>query len=117
MEELGARIIRLPGDERGFVDLDSLLSTLPALGINSLMVEGGARVITSFLSQKFADWVVITIAPIFLGGLHAIENPLVPSMRYDAVSGSLPQLNNCKYEQVGKDIIFWSAVSWDPPPG
>ncbi len=81
IEEFGAKIIRTLPDERGWVDLNSLLGTLADLGINNVMVEGGARVITSFLSQRLVDWIVITIAPTFLGGLHALENPLISCNR------------------------------------
>jgi GTP cyclohydrolase II len=112
IEECGAKIIRLTPDEKGWVDLHSLISALTNFGINNIMVEGGARVITSFLSQHLVDRVVITIAPTFLGGLHAVENPLVSGNQKGITSSSLPELNNCGYEQVGKDIIFWSALSW-----
>ena len=40
------------------------------------MVEGGAYVLTSFLAQDLADWACVTIAPVWLGGLQAIEQPL-----------------------------------------
>jgi 3,4-dihydroxy 2-butanone 4-phosphate synthase/GTP cyclohydrolase II len=112
IEESGAKIIRLDPDERGWVDLHSLLNTLSDLGIHNLMVEGGARVITSFLSRHLVDCVVITIAPTFLGGLHALENPLVPCSRAGITLDGLPEFTNSGYEQVGKDIIFWSALTW-----
>lgn len=109
---LGAKIIRTLPDERGWVDLHSLLSALANLGIKSVMVEGGARVITSFLSQHLVDWVVITIAPTFLGGLHALENPLISCSQGCINLNDLPEFKNVGYEQVGKDIVFWSALSW-----
>jgi GTP cyclohydrolase II len=112
IEGLGAKIIRLLPDARGWVDLSSLLDTLASLGIKSVMVEGGARVITSFLSQHLVDWIVITIAPTFLGGLHALENPLISPNQEGAALSELPRFNNCEYEQVGKDIVFCSALSW-----
>ncbi len=108
IEAFGARIIRVLPDGAGRVDLQSLLGALAELGINNVMVEGGARVITSFLSRRLVDRVVITIAPTFLGGLHALENPLAPRRG----AGGLPDLSDCGYEQVGKDIVFWSALSW-----
>jgi GTP cyclohydrolase II len=112
IEALGAKIIRVMPDERGWVDLKSLLGILTNRGISSIMVEGGARVITSFLAEHLVNWVVITIAPTFLGGLHAVENPLVTRSRKDSSSNGLPELNNCRYEQVGKDIVFSSELLW-----
>jgi GTP cyclohydrolase II len=112
IEERGALVVRTLPDERGWVDLHSLLDILANLGINNIMVEGGARVITSFLSLQLVDWIVITIAPTFLGGLHALENPLVTCNKKCTKGGGLPEFNNFGYEQVGKDIVFWSALSW-----
>jgi len=64
------------------IDLTSLLGQLSILevlqklresGIRSVMVEGGANVIASFLSAASAskpavDIVIVTVAPIFVGG-------------------------------------------------
>jgi GTP cyclohydrolase II len=113
VEALGAKIIRTLPDERGWVDLTSLLGTLAGLGINNVMVEGGARVITSFLSRRLVDWIVITTAPLFLGGLHALENPLISSIREFNNSNGLPEFKNFECEQLGKDIVFWSELSWE----
>lgn len=110
IEEFGAKIIRTLPDDRGWVDLNSLLGTLADLGIQNLMVEGGAKVITSFLSQRLVDWVVITIAPVFLGGLHALENPMISCHRQRGNSRGWPEFKNFEYEQVGKDMVFWSAL-------
>jgi GTP cyclohydrolase II len=112
IEECGAKIIRIAPDEKGWVNLPSLLSTLTELGIHNVMVEGGARVITSFLSQHLVDWIIITIAPKFLGGLHAVENPLALCNQGNTELYGLPELKDSGFEQVGKDIVFWSAVSW-----
>jgi GTP cyclohydrolase II len=112
LEESGAKVVRTQPNERGWVDLKSLLDTLANLGIKSVMVEGGARVITSFLYNRLVDRIVITIAPTFLGGLHALENPLISSSPKDTNLTGLPEFKKIEYEQVGKDIVYWSALSW-----
>ena len=112
IEEIGGKIIRTLPNERGWVDINSLLGTLSDLGISNVMVEGGARVITSFLSQRLVDWIVITIAPTFLGGLHALENPLISGNRECGRLNGFPEFKNFGYEQVGKDIVFYSELSW-----
>ena len=68
LEQAGARILTLPADEDGRVDLAALLTCLSAEGIRSADGRGGARVLTSFLENGLADYAVITIAPVFLGG-------------------------------------------------
>jgi 2,5-diamino-6-(ribosylamino)-4(3H)-pyrimidinone 5'-phosphate reductase len=45
----------------------NILATLSARKIKSVMIEGGASVINDVLTQKMADIIVITIAPVFLG--------------------------------------------------
>ena len=43
------------------------------IGVRSLLVEGGARVITSLLRQQLVDRLAVCIAPIILGrGIDAI---------------------------------------------
>lgn len=47
--------IVVPGDEEGHVNLHEALQLLYQRGINTLMVEGGASVITAFLREGLAD--------------------------------------------------------------
>jgi 3,4-dihydroxy 2-butanone 4-phosphate synthase/GTP cyclohydrolase II len=68
----GARVLRLPSWSNGWVDLEALLGALGAAGVRRLMVEGGARVLTSFLRAGLGDYAVVTVAPRFLGGLPAV---------------------------------------------
>ena len=77
LEAAGAEVLRIaPGPEqdrsRG-LDLADLLERLFERGIRSVMVEGGARVITSVLARNLADQLFLTISPRFFGGVHAVE--------------------------------------------
>jgi GTP cyclohydrolase II len=96
----GARLLMLEADDAGHVCLPTLLAHLGELGINSLMVEGGAQVITSFLAQGLVDQVALTIAPLFLGGLHAVEGRLPAAER----------LKEIEYEAVGNDLVVWGRM-------
>ncbi|MDQ5829137.1 MAG: RibD family protein [Actinomycetota bacterium] len=70
---LGATILTLPEDAAGRVDLHALLSELYARGVRSVMVEGGATLITSFLSERLVDRLAVCIAPKILGsGIEAV---------------------------------------------
>ena len=51
----------------GGVDLASGLRVLRGMGIRSLLVEGGSRVITSMLGADVVDRVIVGIAPAILG--------------------------------------------------
>ena len=63
-------MLRLPANPNGRVNLIALLERLGDLEINSLMVEGGAQIITSFLSERLVDHLILTIAPTLVGGLR-----------------------------------------------
>ena len=70
----GVSVVVVPSGPRG-VDLDVALQVLREDGIRSALVEGGARVITSFLSRNLADRLVVGIAPRLIGsGTDAVHD-------------------------------------------
>jgi riboflavin biosynthesis pyrimidine reductase len=70
----GARLFPV-GPGEGGLDLRQVLAALFSEGIHSLMVEGGARVLRSFMAQGLASQAVITVSPIVVNG---IEGPRMP---------------------------------------
>jgi riboflavin-specific deaminase-like protein len=92
----------------GRIHLASLMRWLAGHSINSVMVEGGARVITSFIRNQLADMVVITISPRLLGGLPVIDA--------EASDGGLDlQLGSAFYQSLGRDFILWARPQWAAP--
>lgn len=70
---LGATVLRLRADAAGRVDLGALLAALGARGVTSVLVEGGASVITALLHARLVDRLAICIAPKILGaGIEAV---------------------------------------------
>ncbi|MFC7342925.1 RibD family protein [Saccharopolyspora griseoalba] len=68
----GAEVWEVPAGPDG-VDLPAALAALRDAGVGALMVEGGARVLTSMLRAGLVDRVVTGIAPRILGaGVEAI---------------------------------------------
>jgi riboflavin biosynthesis pyrimidine reductase len=63
------------------------------------MVEGGAKIITSVLVGGFADQLVLTISPHFLGGVRSVE-PLCGRGR-----GQRPELDDVFCERIGSDLV------------
>ena len=107
LEQAGARIFTLPADGDGRVDLAALLGCLGAEGIHSLMVEGGAHILTSFLENRLADYAVITIAPVFLGGY-----PLIQSVHtQDEFNSVMPRLQNVQQVQLMTDTVLWGEIA------
>jgi GTP cyclohydrolase II len=83
------------------IDLPDGLAQLQRLGIRSLLVEGGARVITSMLRGRLADRVVVAVAPLLLGkGTEAVGD-LGTSLVADGL-----QLANRTVHQAGPDLVI-----------
>jgi len=107
-----ARLIEVAADPCGHVDLHALLAELGRRGIRSLMVEGGAQVLTSFLEQGLAQSMVITIAPRLVGGLHAFT--LAPPNR-DAEHVA-PRMTQVIFTPAGDDLVVWAELEADKTP-
>ena len=101
LEQSGAQVIPVSvvSDER--LDLDAVLAFLQKNQVHSLMVEGGARVIQSFLEKDCVDWGVITIAPIWLGGA---------AMALRLNNKELLSLDEPNFEVHGRDIVIAGKV-------
>jgi 5-amino-6-(5-phosphoribosylamino)uracil reductase/diaminohydroxyphosphoribosylaminopyrimidine deaminase/5-amino-6-(5-phosphoribosylamino)uracil reductase len=71
----GAEVRLVPKDEQGLVSLPDALLAIREWGVQRLLVEGGARVLSSFLRRRLADEATIEIVPCFLGapGLAALD--------------------------------------------
>ncbi|KAK7465500.1 2,5-diamino-6-(ribosylamino)-4(3H)-pyrimidinone 5'-phosphate reductase [Stygiomarasmius scandens] len=105
LEKAGARIFRISGTtEDGQLPLPAVLQHLQGLGICSVMVEGGARVIRSFLSASasassgLVDSIIVTVAPMFVG-----EDGVGYS--YESVPDEVSGFKQIFTEVLGKDSI------------
>jgi GTP cyclohydrolase II len=106
LQAAGARVVRLPADAEGRVGLTAVLDYLAQQEMGSLMVEGGAAVIGSFLQERLADRLIVTVAPLLVGGLRAVNG-------LAAANGlPLPQLRDAQYQQLGDDLILSANLVW-----
>jgi 5-amino-6-(5-phosphoribosylamino)uracil reductase/diaminohydroxyphosphoribosylaminopyrimidine deaminase/5-amino-6-(5-phosphoribosylamino)uracil reductase len=70
---LGATVLCLPTDTDGRVDLVTLLAALHDRCVGSVLVEGGAGMITALLQAQLVDRLVVCVAPKILGaGVEAV---------------------------------------------
>jgi len=109
-EYTGAEIISLKDIGTESVPLDSALQLLFDRGIKSLMVEGGARVISAFLRARLVDVVVLTVAPVLLGGYRAINDLGTNSL------DELPCIDPLFTERLGNDLIVWGDIRYGKRP-
>jgi riboflavin-specific deaminase-like protein len=128
IEARGARLFVSEPQANGWVDLPALLRQLHAAGIEHLMVEGGARIITSFLEARLVDYVALTIAPMFMGGLAAVGqlgNPAASSVSSSSASSSSqlpspspaplparPALGRWVSARLGDDLVMSGELCW-----
>jgi riboflavin biosynthesis pyrimidine reductase len=116
VEARGCRVIPCPAQPNGWVDLPALLRALHAAGVAHVMVEGGARIITSFLGARLVDYAVVTIAPQFLGGLSAV-GPMQRERERErgralAADGPSPRLGPWISARLGDDLVLSGEVRW-----
>ncbi len=84
------------------LDLNEVLDQLGAMGVCSLLVEGGAAVHGSFLRQSLVDRVMLFVAPLFAG---CSGTPLLKGFTV-AERSDAPRLANVIYEQCGADLLI-----------
>ena len=84
-------------------NIQDILAVLGEEGIPSVMVEGGAGVITSFLQAQVVDLVVLTLTARLVGGLRGVESRL-------AEDG--PRLDSFGVERFDEDLLVWGIPRW-----
>ena len=85
------------------IDLNTLMDHLGGMGITSLLIEGGSRVIASALSQKIADQVIVFYGPKILGGNDAI--PAINGTGPEKLASAV-QLKNISIKCFGDDVMI-----------
>ncbi len=106
LHEAGIEVMVIPSDREGQVDLRELLSMLAQRGISSVLVEGGAKVITSFLRQALVNRLVIAIAPKIMGkGIEAVGD-----LQVTDISQAL-NLTFTRVYRLGEDVVVEAKVA------
>lgn len=72
LRSVGAEVLVAPSNDSG-IAIDSVLVALSERNVTTLLVDGGPRVVTSFLRARLVDEIVVFIAPKIIGrGIEAI---------------------------------------------
>ena len=102
-----------PGPEG--LRVDEVLRLLRSLGVGSLLIEGGSRVITSMLRAAAVDRVVVSLSPTIIGsGVEAVG-----ALGVDRVADGIRLLNRSVFLAgddvlLGFDVATASAVPEQP---
>jgi len=102
----GVAVHEVDADARG-LRLDMVLPVLRSLGVRSLLVEGGGRVITSMLAAGVVDRLVASISPTIIGAGVDTVGPLEVSRIADGIRLG----RRCVY-LAGDDVL----LGFDVPP-
>ena len=92
--ELGCEVLAM-GQRDGLIDLGAVLTDLGERGITEMVVEGGAKVLNSFLREKLADKVMVYVAPLLIGGETAT------AIKLDELA---QRLGDVRIEKFGDDV-------------
>ena len=99
-EKSGVKVIGVPENKEGKIDLKKAVSKLAKKNVASLYVEGGSAVFSEFVKYKLFDELNIFLSPKLLGeGLSAINNIGISSIRKSM------NLKVHNVEMVGTDLM------------
>ena len=108
---LGATVLCLPTDAGGRVGLFALLAALHQMGIGSVLVEGGAQMITALLQVRLVDRLVVCIAPKVLGsGIEAVGD-----LGISELAGAMI-VTDTSVTPYGADLVFDGRVEYPITP-
>ena len=103
---LGVQV--LPAGAYG-VDVGPALGALRASGVETLLVEGGARVITSLLRAGVVDRLIVAVAPTIIGQGTEAVGPLGVTAVADGI-----RLVNRSMHVVGDDVLLAGDLAAAP---
>jgi riboflavin-specific deaminase-like protein len=108
---LGATVLCLPTDAGGRVDLVSLLTALRQRGVGSVLVEGGAQMITALLRARLVVRLVVCVAPKILGaGIEAVGDLGISELARTLI------VTDTSVISFGEDLVLDGRVEYPGAP-
>ncbi len=100
LQAKGVEVEFAAGGNEGRIDLDAVSKWMVKNQLISLLVEGGRRVITSYLRSGVVDKIMVFVAPKLMGkGIDAVGDLGIEAMQY------VRMMKNVSYRKVGPDIL------------
>lgn len=102
----GVYVCIVEAADNGLVSMPAALAEIYRWGVRRLLVEGGARVLTTFFREHLVDQLALEIVPILLGA------PGVPSVANIGVEviEEAPKLSDVRIKQLGSSILVQGRV-------
>lgn len=106
LEAAGVAVAIAPKSSDGRVSIEGALAILAERGVQRLLVEGGGKVVTSFLSAHAVDAMSVEISVRMLG---APGTPMLGPLGIDTI-GEAPALANVVVERLGSNVLVRGDV-------
>jgi diaminohydroxyphosphoribosylaminopyrimidine deaminase / 5-amino-6-(5-phosphoribosylamino)uracil reductase len=108
---LGATVLCLPTNAGGRIDLVALLAALHQRDVGSVLVEGGAGMITALLQAQLVDRLVVCVAPKILGaGIEAVGDLGIRELARTLI------LTDTSVTPYGVDLVLDSRIEYPGTP-
>jgi diaminohydroxyphosphoribosylaminopyrimidine deaminase/5-amino-6-(5-phosphoribosylamino)uracil reductase len=109
LEDAGAEVCFLPPDGKGRVSLEAALAELAGRGVNSLLVEGGPTVLSSFMKAGLCDSLALFSAGTVMG-----DGPgLGDGLRFEGMSDVI-KLRDLRARRLGVDVLVEGIFECSP---
>ena len=106
LEKRNIKIIILSEDKNGKVSLKALLKKLGQMGVGHLFVEGGGRVLGSFISEGLADRFIGFLSPLIIGGEKSKNSVVWPDILNKRRKNLGIKMHFKRIKRIGPDIMF-----------
>jgi diaminohydroxyphosphoribosylaminopyrimidine deaminase / 5-amino-6-(5-phosphoribosylamino)uracil reductase len=101
LRDLGAEVVVADGGQRR-VEMSAVMARLAAMGITSILVEGGSEIAASCLDAGVVDRLVFFIAPLIIGGREA--PPVIGGRGAGPLAEAL-RLRDVRWSAAGEDLV------------
>lgn len=113
LEGCGALVHLTSADQLGRVALPEVLEILARRRVKTVLVEGGATVITSFLQGRLAARAEVEVSPVLLG---APATPALRELGVDSLAAAL-RLERVEVERLGQSVLLRGEIAYPAGSG
>jgi riboflavin-specific deaminase-like protein len=108
LQRAGAEVHLVSATDDGLLSMRAALTAIYQWGVRRLLVEGGARVLTTLFRERLVDYLALEIVPVLLGnsGVPAVSNIGVGAL------GQAPRLADAKVRHVGTSIMVEGRMEY-----
>jgi 5-amino-6-(5-phosphoribosylamino)uracil reductase/diaminohydroxyphosphoribosylaminopyrimidine deaminase/5-amino-6-(5-phosphoribosylamino)uracil reductase len=102
LEKVGAEVRLVNLNAKNTIELSEALEVIANYGVQKLLVEGGARILSSFIRERLVERVVVELVPVFLGetGVASVGDLAVE--HFD----DCPSLTDLEVERLDSSVVI-----------